>query len=70
MGATANDEGTVVLAGAAGAVLLSRDSGESFRIVPTQGNRVYSDALLLDDGRILLVGFGGISVLAAEGDNG
>lgn len=61
--------GTVVLAGAAGAVLHSDDDGASFRVVPTTGNRVYSGVLIGTDSRLLLVGFGGVSVIAAGDDN-
>ena len=49
-----------------GAVLHSSDNGASFSVVPTEGNRVYSDVLLTPDDRLLLVGFGGFSVLTAE----
>ena len=62
----AGDDGTVVLAGSAGAVLYSRDHGQTFRALPTEGNRVYSDVTATVDGRILLVGFGGVSFLTPE----
>jgi photosystem II stability/assembly factor-like uncharacterized protein len=55
-----------VLAGAAGSVLYSNDNGASFNVVPTEGNRVYSDVLVTADGHLLLVGFGGVSILTAE----
>ena len=49
-----------------GALLHSNDNGASFSAVPTEGNRVYSGVLPMPDGRIPLVGFGGISTLTAE----
>ena len=55
-----------MLAGAAGSVLLSSDNGASFRTLPTESNSVYSDVLVTPDNRLLLVGFGGISILTAE----
>lgn len=56
----------VVLAGASGVVLLSRDAGKTFRVVPTEGSRVYSDLIMNPDGSVMLVGFGGPSILDAE----
>jgi hypothetical protein len=48
-------------------VLESSDAGASFRVVPTEGNKVYSGVSLADDGRVLLVGFGGVSAVARNG---
>ena len=60
---TATDDGSVILAGAAGAVLHSGDDGESFSVVPTEGGTVYSGVTTTAGGRLLLVGFGGVSAL-------
>ncbi len=58
---------SIILAGAAGAVLRSNDGGASFAIVPTEGNTVYSGVTTTPEGRVLLVGFGGIYM--AQGMN-
>ncbi len=65
-GTTSN--GLVTLAGAAGVVLQSNDGGANFSSVPTVGNRVYSGVAHTTDGDVLLVGFGGISLLESVAD--
>ncbi len=64
---SASDGNSIFLAGAAGAVLRSNDGGASFSVVPTEGNTVYSGVSPTPEGRVLLVGFGGIYV--AQGMN-
>ena len=67
MTGSAGDGDSIFLAGAAGAVLRSNDGGVSFSVVPTEGSIVYSGITAVPDGRVLLVGFGGIYV--AQGMN-
>ena len=54
---------TIVLVGSAGAVLSSDNHGTSFKAIPTTGNRVYSSVTETADGKLLLVGFGGLSLI-------
>jgi photosystem II stability/assembly factor-like uncharacterized protein len=56
-------DGTIVLVGSAGALLASNDDGASFQTLPTSGNRVYSGVTETPDGQIMLVGFGGVSIV-------
>jgi photosystem II stability/assembly factor-like uncharacterized protein len=63
-------DGTIILVGSAGAVLLSDDNGSNFRIIPTTGNRVYSGVAATADGRLLLVGFGGVSSIDIDAVSG
>jgi len=53
--------------GSAGAVLTSSDHGATFKKVSTSGNSVYSGVTEANDGKLLLVGFGGVSIID-EGD--
>jgi photosystem II stability/assembly factor-like uncharacterized protein len=61
------DDGAIVLVGSAGAVLTSNDHGATFAKVSTSGNSVYSGVTETNDGKLLLVGFGGVSIID-EGD--
>ena len=63
MSGMATDDGAISLAGAAGAVLISDDDGQTFRSIPTEGGLVYSDVSMRSDGSLLLAGFGGLSVI-------
>jgi len=47
-------------------VLRSHDGGATFSVIPTEGNKVYSGVTVAPDGRVLLVGFGGISIVAGN----
>ena len=68
MGGAAREDGTVVLTGAAGAVLESKDSGATFEVVPTNSSIVNSGVVFDAAGEVLLVGFGGASRLGESGD--
>ena len=61
------DDGAIALVGSAGAVLTSSDHGATFEKVSTSGNSVYSGVTKTTDGKLLLVGFGGVSIID-EGD--
>lgn len=63
MGGTTTSDGTVVLVGATGTVLVSRDAGQHFAPVNSGNSRTLSDVLALDDQHLLLFGVGGISSL-------
>jgi photosystem II stability/assembly factor-like uncharacterized protein len=56
-------DGSIVLVGSAGAVLVSYDHGAGFDTIPTTGNRVYSSVAQTIDDKLLLVGFGGVSIM-------
>ncbi len=62
------DGDSIFLAGAAGAVLKSNDNGASFAVIPTEGNTVYSGVSATPEGRVLLVGFGGIFMAQGMSD--
>jgi photosystem II stability/assembly factor-like uncharacterized protein len=59
-------DGTIVLVGSAGAVLASNDHGATFHALPTSGNRVYSGVTETPDEKIMLVGFGGVSIVGGD----
>jgi len=61
------EDGAVILVGSAGAVLISHDHGATFEKISTSGNSVYSGVTATNDGKLLLVGFGGVSIVD-EGD--
>jgi len=61
------EDGAVVLVGSAGAVLTSNDHGTTFKKVSTSGNSVYSGVTKTSDDKLLLLGFGGVSIID-EGD--
>jgi photosystem II stability/assembly factor-like uncharacterized protein len=58
------DAQTVVITGLAGALLVSRDGGMSFELKQQEDRKGMSAALPTGDGRLLVVGEGGIKVIA------
>jgi hypothetical protein len=47
-------------------VLASNDHGATFHALPTSGNRVYSGVTETPDEKIMLVGFGGVSIVGGD----
>ncbi|QBM17627.1 Ycf48-like protein [Marinobacter sp. JH2] len=67
-GVTGTGSANEVLAfGLRGTTILSSDLGRSWTIVPNEGNTTLNNALVLEDGRITLVGNGGAVLMSADG---
>jgi photosystem II stability/assembly factor-like uncharacterized protein len=64
MGGSRLPDGAIVLAGAAGTALVSRDQGQSFVKVDTGSNRAMSHALLGAPNAALLLGEAGARSVA------
>jgi photosystem II stability/assembly factor-like uncharacterized protein len=56
MGGTRLPDGAIVLAGAAGTALVSRDNGQSFQPITTQTTRAFAKAVVAGKDHVLLLG--------------
>ena len=63
-------DGRIILVGSAGVVLSSDNNGNSFSTIPTTGNRVYSTVTVTGDGKLMLAGFGGLSIIDSSATSG
>jgi photosystem II stability/assembly factor-like uncharacterized protein len=64
MGGTKLPDGTLVLVGAAGTVLVSRDQGQSFVKADSGGTRALAGVALGAPNAILVMGEGGVRSIA------
>ncbi|WP_372965255.1 WD40/YVTN/BNR-like repeat-containing protein [Marinobacter sp.] len=53
--------------GLRGTTISSNDLGRSWKVVPNEGNATLNNAVVADDGRIILVGNGGAVLMSANG---
>jgi photosystem II stability/assembly factor-like uncharacterized protein len=57
------DRQTIVITGLAGSLLVSRDGGASFELRQQENRKGMAAALAAGDGRLLVVGEGGIRMI-------
>ncbi len=60
-------DGRIVLVGAAGTVLESRDDGRTFQVLPVDGRGARSGVAENSAGDLVLAGFGGVRIVS-KGD--
>jgi photosystem II stability/assembly factor-like uncharacterized protein len=61
------DENTVVVAGTAGVILVSRDGGRSFELTQQDDRRAIAAVVPSGDGALVVAGEGGVRRLALPG---